>query len=637
MVVNITLPDGSIKQFNEPITGLELANMISKSLVKAAVAIKVNQKLQDLTYVIASDASIDIITGHDDVGLDILRHDTAHILAQAVRELYPNTRIAIGPTIKDGFYYDLDPVTNFTIENLEIIEQRMQEIVRRNEKITREIWSRETAIKYFQNINEDYKVKILQDIPAREDITVYHQGDFTDLCRGPHAPTTGQTKFFKLIKLAGAYWRGDSKNKMLQRIYGTAWFTKKDLDNYLFRLKEAEKRDHRKIAQLMDLFHIQEEAQGSVFWHQNGWIIYSTLEQYIRKKLQNNGYVEVKTPIMLEQKLWEKSGHWDKFKQHMFISEADNKTLAIKPMNCPCHVQIFNQHTKSYRDLPLRMAEFGVCHRNESSGSLYGLMRVRSFVQDDAHIFCTKEQVTDEIIKFCNLVKEVYRELGFNDVSVKFSDRPKVRAGTDEVWDQAESALTKALAVANIKYTLNPGEGAFYGPKLEFILEDSIGREWQCGTLQIDYILPERLDACYIGSDNQQHRPVMLHRAILGTFERFIGILIEHYEGKFPLWLAPVQVVILTITTDVNEYADKLYRVLQRHEVRVSIDKSNQKISYKVREYSVKKVPVIWVIGQEEMQNNSVSVRRLGSDKVTNFSFEEATQLLIKEMQHYTT
>ncbi len=627
-MITITFPDGNSKQFPAGVTGVEIANTISTSLSKSAVAINVNNNLQDLTKPITEDSTIEIITTAHEKGIDILRHDTAHILAQAVKELYPNTKIAIGPTINEGFYYDLEPENNFTWEDLEGIEKKMNDIIMRNEDIIPEVWSRDEAIKYFQNIGETYKVEIINAIPSDETVTIYRQGDFIDLCRGPHAPTTGHKKFFKLIKLAGSYWRGDSNNKMLQRIYGTAWASKKDLDAYLLRIEEAEKRDHRKLAQIMDLFHLQEEAQGSVFWHEKGWTLYRILEDYIRKKLEKYGYFEVKTPIMLERQLWENSGHWEKFREHMFISEADDKVLAIKPMNCPCHVQIFNQHTKSYRDLPLRMAEFGACHRNEASGALHGLMRVRSFVQDDAHIFCTTEQITDETIMFCNLLMEVYQELGFKEVYVKFSDRPEKRAGTDQIWDKAEEALKTSLQATGLEYSLNPGEGAFYGPKLEFVLRDAIGRDWQCGTLQVDFILPERLGAYYTGADNKQHHPVMLHRAILGTFERFIGILIENYAGKFPLWLSPIQVVIATITNDADQYAEKLYQALQENNIRARLDKSNQKISYKVRDHSTKKIPVIWVVGKEEMTNNLVSVRRLDSQTVSKISIAEAIQYL---------
>ncbi|MBQ4875509.1 MAG: threonine--tRNA ligase [Rickettsiaceae bacterium H1] len=632
-MISITLPNKQKKKFPSAVSGMEIAKSISKSLAENAIAINVDNEIRDLSREIKQDANIEIITDESEIGLDILRHDTAHILAQAVKELYPKAKIAIGPTIKDGFYYDIDYKESFTPDDLAKIELHMHKIIKRNDKIIRELWSRNDAINFFTKINESYKVEIISALSEKENITLYRQGNFIDLCRGPHSLTTGKTKFFKLTKLAGSYWRGNSKNKMLQRIYGTAWAKKQDLDDYLRKLEEAEKRDHRKIARIMDLFHIQEEAQGSIFWHENGWILYRTLENYIREKLQNNGYVEVKTPIMLEQKLWEKSGHWEKFRENMFISNTDEKTLAIKPMNCPCHVELFNQHTRSYRDLPLRIAEFGMCHRNESSGSLHGLMRVRSFTQDDAHIFCTKDQITEETIRFCNLLKEVYRELGFTEIRVKFSDRPKIRAGTDETWNKAEESLKKSLESANIEYSLNPGEGAFYGPKLEFILKDAIDREWQCGTLQVDFILPKKLSAYYTGPDNKPALVVMLHRAILGTFERFIGILIEHYSGKFPLWLAPIQVVIATITDVANGYANKLFQVLKDNNIRATVDGSNQKISYKIRNYSSKKVPFMWVIGKIEMQKNLVSVRSLGSQEVQQLSINNAIKMLIDKIK----
>ncbi len=632
-MISITLPDSSKKEFKIGVRGTEVAQSISNDLAKASIAIKVNGILQDLSVEIRENAKIKIITAKHKEGLDILRHDTAHILAQAVKELYPSAQIAIGPIISDGFYYDIDYKKSFTLDDLQKLEKKMQEIVERNYEIKRELWSRKRAIDFFKKSAESYKVEIINSIPETEEIGIYRQGDFIDICRGPHSPNTGKTKFFKLMKLSGSYWRGDSRNKMLQRIYGTAWTTKNDLDDYLRKLEEAEKRDHRKLAQTMDLFHIQEEAQGAVFWHKNGWILYRTLEEYIREKLYANGYEEVKTPIMLEQKFWEKSGHWDKFRKHMFTTEVDEKILAIKPMNCPCHVQIFNNRIRSYRDLPIRMAEFGMCHRNEASGALHGLMRVRNFTQDDAHIFCTREQITDETIKFCDLLKEVYKELGFAEIRIKFSNRPELRAGTDEVWDQAENSLKDSLEKAGMDFVMNPGEGAFYGPKLEFILKDAIGREWQCGTLQVDFVLPERLEARYVGSDNQKYNVVMLHRAILGTFERFIGILIENYAGKLPLWLSPVQVIIVTITNEVNSYADKLHKILKKNKIRASVDASGCMISYKIREYSTKKVPVMWIIGNKEMQQNTVSIRRLGLNSTKCLSIDSALSNLITEIE----
>ncbi len=631
-MISISFPNGDKKEFTSPVTGAQIANSISISLAKSAVAIKVNDELWDLSREISDDADITIVTDKDDLGVDILRHDTAHILAQAIKELYPEAKIAIGPTIKGGFYYDIDCNKSFSTDDLGVVEQQMQKIILRDDKISREVWTRDEAIHFFRESGEDYKVEIISAIPKGQNITVYRQGAFVDLCRGPHGLTTGRKKFFKLMKLAGSYWRGDSNNKMLQRIYGTAWATEKDLKDYLHNLAEAEKRDHRKIGQLMDLFHLQEEAPGSIFWHENGWTLYRVLEGYIREKLQKNGYSEVKTPIMLQKKLWEKSGHWDKFREHMFTSDDDDQILAVKPMNCPCHIEIFNRKIRSYKDLPIRMAEFGMCHRNEPSGSLHGLMRVRNFTQDDAHIFCTEEQIADETINFCRLLKEVYKELGFDKIQVKFSDRPVNRAGSDELWDKAEASLKSSLERAEIEYSINKGEGAFYGPKLEFVLKDAIEREWQCGTLQVDFILPERLKANYVGADNTTHNVVMLHRAILGTFERFIGILIEHYAGKFPLWLAPVQVVISTITNEVDVYAESLYKMLQDRNLRVMLDKSNQKINYKVRVHSEKKVPIIWVVGASEMKNNTVSIRRLGLNKVNEIPVNSALDKLTIEI-----
>ncbi|MBV0899298.1 MAG: threonine--tRNA ligase [Wolbachia endosymbiont of Fragariocoptes setiger] len=597
------------------------------SVLKDAIALKVNGELYDLSHEVKPGDQIEVIKLSDEIGLDIIRHDAAHIMAQAVKELFPGIQVTIGPTIKDGFYYDFATDKAFTIDDLTEIEKRMKAIIKSDHKFIREVWSRKQAIDYFSSIDEKYKVEIISSIPESEEITLYKQGDFIDLCRGPHSPSTGKVKAFKLMKVAGAYWRGDSKGPMLQRIYGTAWRNKDELNDYLNRLDEAEKRDHREIAKDMNLFHIQEEAVGQVFWHEQGYILYQILESYIRKKLIDNGYFEVKTPILVSRNLWKKSGHWEKFRKNMFT--VDESEIAIKPMNCPCHVQIFNSNTRSYRDLPIRMAEFGTCHRNESSGSLHGLMRVRGFTQDDAHIFCTKEQITSETLRFCDLLKEVYLELGFNEISVKFSDRPDVRAGTDEVWSKAEESLLEAVKAANLSYELNPGEGAFYGPKLEFILKDAIGRSWQCGTLQIDFILPERLEAFYVGSDGQKHHTVMIHRAILGTFERFIGILIEHYAGKFPFWLAPTQVAILTITSDVESYAKEISNSLKQNGIRIKTDLSNEKINYKIRLHSLNKVPILWIVGKNEVISKSVSVRYLGSEKQESFSLEEAIKLLL--------
>lgn len=626
--IKITFPDGNSRQFSAGVTGLEIAKEISISLAKSALAIRVNDELQDLSRAIESDAKIAIITpksGAD--ALEIIRHDAAHIMAEAVKELYPETQVTIGPAIENGFYYDFARKTPFALEDLEKIENKMREIVKRDEKLVREVWKRDDAVKFFESIGEKYKAEIIASIPANEDISLYRQGEFIDLCRGPHAPSTSHIKHFKLMKLAGAYWRGDSKNEMLQRIYGTAWESKEALENYLHMLEEAEKRDHRKIGKLMDLFHVQEEATGSVFWHPNGWVIYREIEKYIREKLEKDGYVEVKTPQMVDRVLWEKSGHWDKFRENMFIAESENRTLAIKPMNCPCHVQIFNQALKSYRDLPLRMAEFGSCHRNESSGSLHGIMRVRAFTQDDAHIFCEEDQINEETIQFCRLLQDVYRDFGFEDVKVKFSTRPEVRAGTDETWDKSEKSLAEAVKAAGLEYEIQEGEGAFYGPKLEFTLVDAIGREWQCGTLQVDFILPERLDASYVAKDGSRKRPVMLHRAILGSFERFIGMLIENYAGKFPLWLSPVQMVVATITNDSDVYGQEVLQKLKAQGFRVEGDFDAQKINYKIREHSLKKVPYILAVGKKEAENGSVAVRKLGEDGQKVMSLEEFVQM----------
>jgi threonyl-tRNA synthetase len=554
-------------------------------------------------------------------------------MAQAVKELYPETQVTIGPAIENGFYYDFARKTPFTTEDLEKIETKMREIVKRDEKLVREEWERDEAVKFFEKIGEKYKAEIISSIPAEQKISLYRQGDFIDLCRGPHAPSTSHVKYFKLMKVAGAYWRGDSKNEMLQRIYGTAWESEESLKNYLHVLEEAEKRDHRKIGRQLDLFHIQEEATGSVFWHHKGFIIYREIENYIRRKIEQNGYVEVKTPQLIDKILWEKSGHWEKFHDNMFIAESENRLLAVKPMNCPGHVQIFNQDLKSYRQLPLRMAEFGSCHRNESSGSLHGIMRVRAFTQDDAHIFCEEHQINDETLAFCELLKEVYRDFGFTAILVKFSTRPEKRAGSDEVWDKAEKALEQAIKHAGLEYQLNPGEGAFYGPKLEFTLVDALKREWQCGTLQVDFVLPERLDVNYIAQDGSKKRPVMLHRAILGSLERFIGILIENYAGKFPLWLAPVQVVVATITNEFDDYAKMVFKKLQASGIRVQIDLDSQKISYKIREHSLQKVPYIVVIGKVEAMNNKVSVRKIGSDQQEVIDLNEFESRIVLEIK----
>ncbi len=630
--VAITLPDGSSRSYPAPVTGADVAADIGPGLAKAALAVRVDGELRDLTREIEGDAALSIVTAKDEDGVEILRHDAAHVLAEAAKELWPDIQVTIGPVIEDGFYYDFSRSEPFTPEDLVLMEERMREIVERDEPITREVWDREDAIHYFDGIGEKYKAQIIQDLPDDEIITIYKQGDFTDLCRGPHLPSTGKLgKAFKLLKIAGAYWRGDSRNEMLQRVYGTAWANEKDLKAYLHRLDEAEKRDHRRLGREMDLFHFQEEAAGSVFWHPKGWTLYRTVQDYMRRKLDAADYVEVRTPELVDRTLWEASGHWEKFREHMFTAESEDRVLALKPMNCPCHVQIFRQGLKSYRDLPLRMAEFGACHRNEPSGALHGLMRVRAFVQDDAHIFCTEDQITDETIRFCRLLLEIYRDFGFEDVMVKFADRPPVRAGEDAVWDRAEFALQDACKAAGLETVLNPGEGAFYGPKLEFVLRDAIGRDWQCGTLQVDFVLPERLDATYIGEDGARHRPVMLHRAILGSFERFLGILIENYAGRMPMWLAPVQVVVATITSDGDDYAKAVLSKLEAAGLRAAIDLRNEKINYKVREHSHAKVPAMLVIGKREAEEKTVSMRRLGSKDQEVLALGEAVTKLIED------
>ena len=635
-MINITFPDGLQRQFDKHVTGAEIASSISSSLAKDALVIEVNKELQDLSLPISNDCTVRILTHKDSECLEVLRHDAAHVIAEAVKELFPDVQVTIGPAIENGFFYDFARSQSFTPEDLAKIEAKMHEIAKRDEKITREVWNRDKAIEFFKSIGEHYKAEIISEIPAGEDITLYRQGNFIDLCRGPHGPSTGKVKHFKLMKVAGAYWRGDSKNPMLQRIYGTAWATKEQLDNYLYMLEEAEKRDHRKLGKELDLFHFQEEAQGMVFWHDKGWSIYRTIEQYIRNRIRKAGYIEVKTPVLVDKSLWEASGHWEKFRDDMFALNLDSdKILALKPMNCPCHVQIFKQGIKSYRDLPLRMSEFGLCHRNEASGALHGLMRVRALVQDDAHIFCTEEQINSETVNFCTLLTDVYKDFGFTEIKIKFSDRPKVRAGTDEIWDKAESSLKQAVEQAGYSYILSPGDGAFYGPKLEFCLKDSIGREWQCGTLQVDFVLPERLDSSYITANGEKKRPVMLHRAIIGSFERFIGILIEEYAGSFPLWLAPVQVAVATITSDLNDYAININKLLVEAGVRSAIDISPEKINYKIRCFSKQKVPIIAIIGKQEMLNNTVTIRQLGSDEQKNLSIQELVKLVKDENLKY--
>jgi len=626
-----TLPDGSTRSFENPVSGLEIAASIGPGLAKAALVVSVDGELWDLSRVIETDAAISIVTAKDAAGLEVLRHDTAHLMAEAVKELYPDTQVTIGPAIENGFYYDFARSQTFTPDDLEAIETRMAEIVKRDEEIIREVWPRDRAIEHFEKSGEHYKAEIIASIPADEDVSLYRQGNFIDLCRGPHLPSTGRIGAFKLTKIAGAYWRGNSENEMLQRIYGTAWATEKDIKAYLHRLEEAEKRDHRRLGREMNLFHLQQEAIGMVFWHPQGWQLYRTLQTYMRQRLDDAGYVEVKTPELIDRSLWEASGHWEKFREHMFTTEAEDRVLALKPMNCPGHVQIFRQGIKSYRDLPLRMAEFGACHRYEPSGALHGLMRVRGFVQDDAHIFCTDDQITPETEIFCELLISIYRDFGFDQVRVNFADRPEVRVGSDDVWDRAEGALMEAVKGTGLEVQHNPGEGAFYGPKLEFILRDAIGRDWQCGTLQVDFVLPERLNAFYIGEDGERHRPVMLHRAILGSLERFLGILIEHHAGRFPLWLAPRQVVVATITADSDAYADQVVARLKAAGLNAEVDLRNEKIGYKVREHSVAKVPVILAAGGREAKTETVAMRRLGSKQQEILALDEAVDRLRKE------
>ena len=632
-MVAITLPDGSIRKFDEPVSGFELASNIGPGLAKAAIALRINGKLEDLSTRIENDARVEIITEKDEEDtLELIRHDAAHVLAEAVQTLFPGTQVTIGPTIENGFYYDFAREVPFTPDDLETIELKMHEIIDRDDSFTKEVWGREMAQKRFQEMGEIYKVEIINSLPDDEDIKIYRQGQWFDLCRGPHQPSTGYIgKAFKLMKLAGAYWRGDSNNEMLQRVYGTAWRTDKELKAYLRMLEEAEKRDHRRIGREMDLFHQQEQATGSVFWHPKGWVLYRTIQNYMRTRLEASGYVEVNTPQMVDRSLWEDSGHWEKFRENMFIAESEDRLLAIKPMNCPCHVQIFKQGQTSYRELPIRMAEFGACARNEPSGALHGLMRVRAFVQDDAHIFCTNEQIEPETKRFIDLLASIYKDFGFDEFVIKFADRPEVRAGTDDTWSRAEDALMSAAVAAGVELVMNPGEGAFYGPKLEFVLRDAIGRDWQCGTLQVDFVLPERLDATYTEENGQKCRPVMLHRAILGSFERFIGILIENYAGRFPLWLAPVQIIVATITNDSDSYARKVEADLKSLGLRAELDIRNEKINYKVREHSHAKVPIILVVGEREATESTVAMRRLGGKQQEVLALGEALARLANE------
>ncbi len=622
----IKLLDGKKIPFSKTINGFEIVNKISKSLAKEACIMSIDGELKDLSFVIDKSAEVKIITTKDEEGLEVIRHDTAHVLAMAVQELFPGTQVTIGPVIKDGFYYDFSRKEPFTDNDLKKIENKMKEIVDRNDLTKREVWKRDEAIKHFKKIGEHYKSELIKDIPGSEEISIYYHGKWHDLCKGPHLPSTGKIgKAFKLTKVAGAYWRGDSKNEMLQRIYGTSWRTKKELDEYLLKLEEAEKRDHRKLGKEMDLFHFREESPGAVFWHHKGWALFQTLVSYMRQKQKKAGYKEINTPEMLDKTLWEQSGHWEKFGENMFTSETpDEKTFAIKPMNCPGGIQVFNQGLKSYRDLPLKLSEFGKVHRYEPSGALHGLLRVRAFTQDDAHIFCTEDQITDECLSVTNLILEIYKDLGFKNVLLQFSDRPSKRVGDDKIWDEAESALLKAIKQSKLKYEINKGEGAFYGPKIDFVLRDSIGRDWQCGTLQVDLNLPKRLGASYVAKDGSKKIPVMLHRALFGSLERFIGILIEHYAGKLPLWLAPLQAVVIPIVSEFDNYAKKIFEECVKADINTEVDLKNQKINYKIREYSLSKVPLLLICGQKEAKDNSVTIRRLGSEKQETLPLDQA-------------
>ena len=636
--ITITLPDGSQKQAPVGISGLEIASMIGAGLAKAAIAFSVNGEQRDLSDIVCQDSDISIFTVDSDEGLEIMRHTVAaQVLARAIKNLYPSAKLAIGPTIDDGFYYDFLCDQTVSIDDLPKIEKEMKKIVASKDLIKKTIHSKNDAIKGFADLDESYKVKIIEDSGQESDFQIYNQGDsgFIDLCRGPHLPSLDKVGSFKLTKISGAYWKGDSNNEMLTRVYGTAWKNDKDLNKYLTLLEEAEKRDHRKLAKQMDLFHMQEEAPGMVFWHPKGWSIYITLQNYIRKKQIANGYDEINTPLVVDRKLWEASGHWDKYRENMFITEIDEehanekRVNALKPMNCPCHVQVYNHGLKSYRDLPIRLAEFGACHRYEASGTMHGLMRVRGFTQDDGHIFCTEDQIESETASFIALLSNIYTDLGFDTFDIKLSTRPEVRVGSDEVWDKAENALEAAIKKLDLPYSVEEGGGAFYGPKLDFVLTDAIGREWQCGTFQADFNLPERLDAEYVGEDGTKHRPVMMHRAILGSFERFLGVLIENYAGKLPLWLAPTQIVFMTVTDEVSDYASGLKAQCDALNLRAELDLRNEKIGYKIREHSNAKVPLMAVIGKEEMTSNTVSIRNLSENKTDTYSVEEAMNLLV--------
>ena len=628
----ITLPDGSNREFDHAVTVMDVAQSIGSGLAKATLAGRVNNVLVDASTLIDKDASLQIITAKDEEGVDVIRHSTAHLLAQAVKQLFPEAQVTIGPVIENGFYYDFSYQRPFTPDDLKAIEIKMQQLVAEDIVISRSVLSRDAAVSFFKDLGENYKAELIESISAEQELSLYQQGGFTDLCRGPHVPSTGKLSSFKLMKIAGAYWRGNSENEMLQRIYGTAWGDKKELQAYLHRLEEAEKRDHRKLAKTLDLFHTQEEAPGMVFWHEKGWIIYQQIEQFIREKLRVNGYGEVKTPQLVDRTLWEKSGHWDKFGAMIFTTHSEHRDYAIKPMNCPCHVQIYNQGIKSYRDLPIRIAEFGSCHRNEPSGTLHGLMRVRNFVQDDAHIFCTENQIQDEVSVFIDMLFSVYKDFGFEEVIMKLSTRPENRVGDDSVWDKAESALELALNNKGLKWDLQPGEGAFYGPKIEFSLKDCIGRVWQCGTIQVDFSMPGRLGATYIAEDGSKQVPVMLHRAILGSLERFLGILIEEYAGTFPVWLAPVQVMVINIADRHADYASKIMRDLEKQGVRVKIDLRNEKIGFKIREHSMQRVPYLVIIGDKELEEKNITVRTQKGEDLGGLSVNDFAGLVKQEI-----
>ena len=633
-MLQITLPDGSHRQFDHPVSVFDVANDIGPGLAKAAVAGKVNGQMVDTSYQIDKDVELSIITATSDEGLEVIRHSTAHLMAQAVKQLFPTAQVTIGPVIEDGFFYDFAYQRAFTPEDIEAIEKRMNELMQQDIPVARSEKSRDEAIAFFKGMGEDYKAEIISDIPAQEALSLYQQGDFIDLCRGPHVPATGHLKAFKLTKLAGAYWRGDSKNEMLQRIYGTSWANKKDLKQYLHRIEEAEKRDHRKLGKALDLFHTQEEAPGMIFWHPRGWQLNLTIQDYMRGQLREHDYREIHTPQIVDRSLWEKSGHWDKYQDMMFTTGSENRDYAVKPMNCPCHVQVFNQGLKSYRDLPLRLAEFGSCHRNEPSGTLHGLMRVRNFVQDDAHIFCTEDQIQAEVSSFIDLVFRVYKDFGFEEVIVALSTRPEQRVGEDALWDKAEDALKQSLDNKKLDWILQPGEGAFYGPKIDFSLKDCLGRVWQCGTMQVDFSMPGRLDAQYVAVDGSKQVPVMLHRAILGSIERFIGILIEQYEGKFPVWLAPVQAVILNITDKQANYVANIEKMLKNQQIRVISDLRNEKIGFKIREHTLKRIPYMIVVGDREVEETTITVRNLGGDDLGVMQIDDFINLVNEQSGH---